>query len=196
MKQITILTNSNKNNSNVSKHRFSSFSLAYYEIQMFDCALNFLAHHNVYFDYEALLDIKKLVMDDLDNRNASQKDKDDVASSIDRYIGYYKDDFNSNTRKIMIQELDDLFHFCIDIIRDISMDGKKSKSNKSIDDYYKSFLDNIDRYKKWLHKLEEVDVIYLMFEVICGCKLDGGDFHMIDALQNKLGEYLEENFKD
>ena len=188
--------NSNENNSNVSKHQYSSFSLAYYERQMIDCALNFLVHDNVYFDDEALLDIKKLVMDDLDNRNASQKDKDDVSASIDRYIGYYKDDFKGNTRKVMIQELDDLFYFCIFSIRDASMNGKKSKTNKSIDDYYKFFLEDIDRYKNWLHNLEEVDVLYLMFEVIRGCYFEGGDFHMIDALYDRLGEYLEANFKD
>ena len=196
MKQITILTNSKENNSNVSKHRYSSFSLAYYEKQMINSAIRFLAHNNVYIDDETFANIKKLVMDDLDKRNASQKDKDEVSASFDRDIDYYKYEVKGNTRKVMIQELDDLFYFCISIVRDISMDGKKSTSKKSIDDYYKSFLDDIDRYKKWLHNFEEVDVMYLMFEVICGCKIDGGDFHMIDALQNKLGEYLEANFKD
>ena len=188
--------NSKENNSNVSKHQYSSFSLAYYENHMIDCALNFLLHHNVYFDDEALLDIKKLVMDDLDKRNASQKDKDDVSASIDRYIGYYKDDFKGNTRKIMIQELDDIFYSCISLIRESSMDGKKSTSKKTIDDYYKSFLDNIDKVKGFGSGIEESDIVFLMFVAIRICKFQGGDFHMIDALQNKLGEYLEANFKD
>lgn len=196
MKKITILTNSKENNSNVSKHRYSSFSLAYYERQMINSAIRFLVHNNVDIDDETFANIKKLVMDDLDKRNASQKDKDEVSASFDRDIDYYKYQVKGNTRKVMIQELDDLFYLCISIVRDISMDGKKSTSKKSIDDYYKSFLDDIERYKKCLHNLEEVDVIYLMFEVICGCKIDGGDFHMIDALQNKLGEYLEANHKD
>ena len=196
MKQITILTNSKENNSNVSKHRYSSFSLAYYERQMINSAIRFLAHNNVYIDDETFANIKKLVMDDLDKRNASQKDKDEVSASFDRDIDYYKYKVKGNTRKVMVQELDDLFYFCISIVRDISMDGKKSTCKNTIDDYYKSFLDDIDRYKKFLHNLEKVDVIYLMFEVICGCKIDGGDFHMIDALYDKLGEYLEANFKD
>ena len=196
MKQITILTNSKENNSNVSKHRYSSFSLAYYERQMINSAIRFLAHNNVYIDDETFANINKLVMDDLDKRNASQKDKDEVSASFDRDIDYYKYKVKGNTRKVMVQELDDLFYFCISIVRDISMDGKKSTCKKTIDDYYKSFLDDIDRYKKFLHNLEEVDVIYLMFEVICGCKIDGGDFHMIDALYDKLFEYLEVNHKD
>ena len=186
----------NSKNSNIIKQAHSSFSIEFYERQMINGALMFLIRNNVYFDKETFLDIKKLAMDDLYKKGASKKDKDEVAASIDMYIDHYKDGLKGNTRKVMIQELGDLFYCCIGIIRDASMNGKKSTSNKSIDDYYKEFIANIDRYKKGLHNIEEVDVLYSMFEVIRKCKMCGGDFHMIDALYNKLGEYIEANYKD
>ena len=192
----TMTKNSKEFNSNISKQAHSSFSIEFYERQMINAALGFLLRNNVYFYDEALLDIKELVMNDLGKKNASKKDKDEVADHIDSYFDYYKDGFKANTNKIMIQDLGDLFYCCIGIIRDASMNGKKSTSNKSIDDYYKEFIANIDRYKKGLHNIEEVDVLYSMFEVIRKCKYEGGDFHMIDALYNKLGEYLEANYKD
>lgn len=186
----------NSKNSNISKQTHSSFSIEFYERQMINAALGFLIRNNVYFYDEAFLDIKELVMDDLARKNASKKDKDEVADHIDSYFDYYKDSFKANTNKVMIQELGDIFYCCIGIIRDASMNGKKSTSNKSIDDYYKEFIANIDRYKKGLHNIEEVDVLYSMFEIIRKCKYEGGDFHMIDTLYNKLGEYLEANYKD
>ena len=96
----------------------------------------------------------------------------------------------------MIQELGDIFYFCIGLIRDASMNGKKSTSYKSVDDLYKSFLGNIDIYRNRMHNIDEADVLYLMFNEILFCSRIGGDFHMIDALYNKLGEYLEANYKD
>lgn len=192
----TMTKNSKEFNSNISKQAHSSFSIEFYERQMINAALGFLLRNNVYFCDEALLDIKELVMNDLGKKNAIKKDKDEVADHIDSYFDYYKDGFKANTNKIMIQDLGDLFYCCIDIIRDASMNGKKSTSNKSIEDYYKEFIANIDRYKKGLYNIEEVDVLYSMFEVIRKCKYEGGDFHMIDALYNKLGEYLEANYKD
>lgn len=68
--------------------------------------------------------------------------------------------------------------------------------DKDISDIKKFFIEDIDRYKNLLHNIEKVDVLYIMFDVMCGCKDFGGDFHMIDALYNKLGEYLEANYKD
>ena len=191
---------------------YKQTSLLGFEYHLFFDALHFLALNNVFFDRNTILDIRRAVMKDIDKKNfgneivniqlnevVPMKLKDAVLHRIDKDIeGYmeYVDIKVKNPKKMVIQEIDDLYYICIILIRDASMNGKKSTSNKTIDDYYKEFIANIDRYKKGLHNIEEVDVLYSMFEVIRKCKYEGGDFHMIDTLCNKLGEYLEANYKD
>ena len=75
---------------------------------------------------------------------------------------------------------------------DASTDELWDRSEKNIDDYYNSFLEKINNRKELWPNLDEGDILYSMFEKIELCR----DFHMIDALYNKLGEYLEANYKD
>ena len=135
-------------------------------------------------------------MDELAKKYASQEAKDKVASDIDKFIVYFKKEAKGETKKVMIQDLDDIFHFCICLIRDASMNGKKSTSKKIIGEHYKTFLRNLYIYRNRMHNIDETDALYLMFNEILFCSRIGGDFHMIDALYNKLGEYLEANYKD
>lgn len=182
--------------SNISNQAHSSFSLFAYERKMFITAMNFLKNNNIYLYDEAFSDIKKFFIEDLFKKKASLDDMYEVAASIDNYFVYNKDKFKANTRKVMIQKIEDLFSFCIDIIRDFSMNGKKSTSKRTIDDFYKSFLEDVDKRKNCLHNIDEVDVLYSMFCEMLKCYFEGGDFHMIDALDDKLGEYLEANYED
>ena len=183
-------------NSNDSKKFNSNIFLANYGKDLFIDPLNFLWNNKVYLDNETLLDIKELVMDELDKKNASKEAKDKVVANIDKSIVYFKKEVKGETKKVMIQELDDIFYFCIGLIRDASMNGKKSTSKKSIDEHYKTFLGNLDIYRNCMHNIDEADALYLMFNEILFCSRIGGDFHMIDALENKLCEYLEANYKD
>ena len=148
----------------------------------------------VYFDNETFANIKKLFMNDLDKKGASQAVRDSVESIIDEYIEYYSsfDEAKGKTNKVMFQEIDDLYYSCISLIRDASTDELLDRSDKSIDDYYNSFLEKINNRKELWPNLDEGDILYSMFEKIELCR----DFHMIDALYNKLGEYLEANYKD
>lgn len=63
-----------------------------------------------------------------------------------------------------------------------------------IDDYYNSFLDSLDKTKELGHNIDEGDVLYKMFQTMAKCKIEGGEFNMIDALENKFGEYIEANY--
>lgn len=174
--------------------KVEDYFFAAYEYSKFVDAMNFLKSNNIYLYDEAFFDIKELFIEDLFKKKASLAVRNEVAASIDRYFDYNKCDFKANTRKVMIQKIDDLFYFCIDIVRDASMNGKKSTSKKSVDDYYESFLDSIDKTKELGHNIYEGDVLYKMFQTIAKCKVEGGEFDMIDALYDKLGEYLEANY--
>ena len=183
-------------NSNDSKKFNSNIFLVNYGKDLFLDPLNFLWNNKVYLDNETLLDIKELVMDELDKKNASQEAKDKVVANIDKFIVYFKKETKGETKKVMIQELDDIFYLCLSLIWYTSMNVKKNTSYKSVDDYYKTFLGNLYIYRNRMHNIDEVDALYLMFNEILFCSRIGGDFHMIDALYNKLGEYLEANYKD
>ena len=183
-------------NSNVSKKFNSNIFLANYGKALFLDPLNFLWNNKFYLDNETLLDIKELVMDELDKKDASQEAKDKVASDIDKFIVYFKKETKGETKKVMIQELDDIFYLCLSLIWYTSMNVKKNTSKKSIDEHYKTFLGNLGIYRNLMHNIEEADALYLMFNEILFCSRIGGDFHIIDTLYNKLGEYLEANYKD
>lgn len=182
----------------MEKH-FFTYSLEDYAGELFNSPITFLANNHVYFDNEALLNIKKLVMVNLDKKNASQEVKDEVADRIDLNISMYNAFYNVDVKdgkEIMIQELDDIFNSCIDLAKEASKNVKENTCKKTIDDYYKSFLDNIDKVREFGSGIEESDIVFLMFVAIRICKFNGGDFYMIDALYDKLGEYLEANHKD
>ena len=210
----TMTKNSKEFNSNISNRLYDEWTLkcynkrsdeelplgledwlfATYEISKFDDAILFHMKMGVYFDNETFANIKKLFMNDIDKKGASQAVKDSVESIIDEYIEYYSsfDEAKGKTKKVMFQEIDDLYYSCISLIRDASTDEVWDRSEESIDDYYNSFLEKINNRKELLSNLDEGDILYSMFEKIELCR----DFHMIDALYNKLGEYLEANFED
>ena len=160
-------------NSNDSKKFNSNIFLANYGKYLFLYPLNFLWNNKVYLDNETLLDIKELVMDELDKKYASQEVKDKVESDIDKFIVYFKKEAKGETKKVMIQELDDIFYFCIGLIRDASMNGKKAHLKKTIDEHYKTFLGNLYIYRNRMHNIDEADALYLMFNEILFCSRIG-----------------------
>lgn len=172
--------------------KVEDYFFAAYEYSKFVDAIDFHRFNNVYFDIETIADILGLFLEDLEKKGASQAVKKEVRTRIVAYIKDYK--IECEPKKVMIQEIDDLYYFCIDLIRDASMNGKKSTSKKSVDDYYESFLDSIDKTKELGYNIDEGDVLYKMFQTIAKCKVEGGEFNMIDALYDKLGEYLEANY--
>ena len=181
-------------NSNIYDRLYDEWPFAAYEASKFDDAILFHMKMGVYFDNETFASIKKLFMNDLDKKGASQAVKDSVESIIDEYIDYYSsfDEAKGKTNKIMFQGIDDLYYSCISLIRDASTDELFDRSEESIDDYYNSFLEKINNRKELCPNLDEGDILYSMFEKIELCR----DLHIIDALYNKLGEYLEANYKD
>ena len=81
----------------MEKH-FFTYSLEDYADELFNSPITFLANNHVYFDNEALLNIKKLVMDNLDKKNASQEVKDEVADRIDFNISMYNAFYNVDVK--------------------------------------------------------------------------------------------------
>ena len=191
---------------------YKQTSLLGFEYHLFFDALHFLALNNVFFDRNTILDIKRAVMKDIDKKNVGNeivniqlnevvpmKLKDAVLHRIDKDIeGYmeYVDIKVNNPKKMVIQEIDDLYYICISLIRDASMNGKKNTSPVGVDYFYDVFQDIVEDLKNLGCYPENGGIIQAMFQVIMMCKMCGGDFHMIDTLYNKLGEYLEANYKD
>lgn len=220
----TMTKNSKKSNSTLISIKPSDFkedwdalykqtSLLGFEYHLFFDALHFLALNNVFFDRNTILDIKKAVMNDIDKKNVGNeivnmqlrngvvpmKLKDVVSKRIDKDIEEYVEYVESNVKNpknMMIQEIDDLYYSCISLIQDASMDGKKSTSPVSVDYFYDVFQDKVEDLKNLGCHLRNGGILQVMFQVIMMCKMEGGDFHMIDTLYNKLGEYLEDNYKD
>ena len=220
----TMTTNSKELNSTLIEIKPSDFkedwdvlymqtSLLGFEYHLFDDALHFLTLNNVFFDRNTILDIKKAVMNDIDKKNVGNeivnvqlrnevvpmKLKDVVSKQIDEdiegYVNYVESNVK-NPKKMVIQEIDDLYYSCISLIRDASMNGKKNESSDSVDYFYDEFQDKVEDLKNLGCKPENGGILQVMFQVIMMCKMCGGDFHMIDALYNKFGEYLEANYKD
>ena len=217
-------TNSKKSNSTLISIKPSDFiedwdalykqtSLLGFEYHLFFDALHFLALNKVFFDHNTILDIKKAVMDDIDKKNVGNEIvnmqlknevvpmniKDVVLHRIDKDIEEYVDYVESsvkNPKKMVIQEIDDLYYSCISLIRDASMNGKKNTSPVGIDYFYEVFKDTVENLENLGCHPGNGGILQAMFQVTMMCKMCGGDFHMIDALYNKLGEYLEANYKD
>ena len=192
---------------------YKQTSLLGFEYHLFFDALHFLALNNVFFDRNTILDIKRAVMKDIDKKNVGNeivnmqlknevvpmKLKDEVSNLIDKrieeYVNYVEIKVN-NPKKMVIQEIDDLYYTCISLIRDASMNGKKNTSPDGVDYFCYVFQDKVEDLKNLGCYPENGGIIQVMFQVIMMCKMCGGDFHMIDSLENKLGEYLEANYKD
>ena len=220
----TMTTNSKELNSTLISIKPSDFqedwdvlyrqtSLLGFEYHLFFDALHFLALNNVFFDRNTILDIKKAVMNDIDKKNVGNeivnmqlrngvvpmKLKDvllkRIDSDIEEYVEYVENNVK-NPKKMVIQEIDDLYYSCISLIRDASMNGKKNESPVSVDYFCDVFQDKVEDLKNLGCHLRNGGILQVMFQVIMMCKMCGGDFHMIDALYNKLGEYLESNYKD
>ena len=191
---------------------YKQTSLLGFEYHLFFDALHFLALNNIFFDRNTILDIKRAVMKDIDKKNigneivylqlneeVQMKLKDAVSYLIDKrieeYVNYVDIKVN-NPKKMVIQEIDDLYYICISLIRDASMNGKKNTSPDGVDYFCYVFQDKVEDIENLGCYLRNGGIIQVMFQVIMMCKMEGGDFHMIDALYNKLGEYLEANYKD
>ena len=191
---------------------YKQTSLLGFEYHLFFDALHFLALNNVFFDRNTILDIKRAVMKDIDKKNVGNeivniqlnevvpmKLKDAVSYLIDKrieeYVNYVDIKVN-NPKKMVIQEIDDLYYICISLIRDASMNGKKNTSPDGVDYFCYVFQDKVKDLENLGCYLRNGGIIQVMFQVIMMCKMEGGDFHMIDTLYNKLGEYLEANYKD
>ena len=183
------------------KDNWAETLLGNYEHSKLTDAINLYDRLDMYFDNDTLNDIFALFEKDLEKKGGSIEARETYCSLINYYedfvnYRFHYDNYNvGEIKKIMIQEIDDLYYSCISLIIETSMNVKKSTSKNSVDDYYKSFLDNIAKLEKFVHNIDESDVVFIMFWEIVKCKRDGGDFHMIDTLYNKLGEYLEENYK-
>ena len=190
---------------------YKQTSLLGFEYHLFFDALHFLALNNVFFDRNTILDIKRAVMKDIDKKNVGNeivniqlnevvpmKLKDAVSYLIDKrieeYVNYVDIKVN-NPKKMVIQEIDDLYYICISLIRDASMNGKKNTSPDGVDYFCYVFQDKVKDLENLGCYLRNGGIIQVMFQVIMMCKMEGGDFHMIDTLYNKLGEYLEANYK-
>ena len=191
---------------------YKQTSLLGFEYHLFFDALHFLALNNIFFDRNTILDIKRAVMKDIDKKNVGNeivylqlnevvqmKLKDAVSYLIDKrieeYVNYVDIKVN-NPKKMVIQEIDDLYYICISLIRDASMNGKKNTSPDGVDYFCYVFQDKVEDLENLGCYLRNGGIIQVMFQVIMMCKMEGGDFHMIDALYNKLGEYIEANYKD
>ena len=192
---------------------YKQTSLLGFEYHLFFDALHFLALNNVFFDRDTILDIKRAVMKDIDKKNVGNgienmqiknevvpmKLKDAVLRLIDKVIEEYMEYVDikvNNPKKMVIQEIDDLYYTCISLIRDASMNGKKNTSSDGVDYFCYVFEDKVEDLENLGCYPEKGGIIQVMFQVIMMCKMCGGDFHMIDTLNNKLGEYIEANYKD
>lgn len=104
--------------------KVEDYFFAVYEYSKFVDAIDFHKLNNIYFDHSTLWGIKKLFMEDLEKKGASNYVKNEVAMRIAGYIENYN--VVCTPKKVMIQEIDDLYYFCNLLIRDASMNGKKS----------------------------------------------------------------------
>lgn len=180
-----------------------------YNFFLFFDAIEFLRLNHVYFDFKTLMEIKK---EFLEHRPISQEIKDEVSIHIDAYIGHYKIDgepkkMEYNTIEDLSLDMDDLYEKCIGLIWENSKDDEKSTTEKDIDDYiemFNNFYDDISDYLEMFNNsyddisdldidIYHEDIRHLMFLTILKCKVDGGNFDMIDQLDIRLVQEAEEN---
>ena len=177
----------------------SGNALAEYTYHMFEDAIEFHKLNNVYFDEEALQDLKELFMDEVVDTGANEAVVNEVSSHIDAYIQSYK--IEGEPKKVMFQEAEDIYYFCIDLIKEASENVKENTCKKTIDDDY------IINFETKLNNLIDFNLIdglwddrgfvfvrHLMFQIILKCYVDGGDSKMIDELHLNLEEDFKERY--
>ena len=177
----------------------SGNALAEYAYHLFEDAIEFHKLNNVYFDEEALQDLKELFIDEVVDTGANEAVVDEVSSHIDAYIQSYK--IEGEPKKVMIQEAEDIYYFCIDLIKEASENVKENTCKKTIDDDYiitfETKLNNLIDFNLidglWTDR-GFVFVRHLMFQIILKCFVDGGDSKMIDELHLKLEEDFKEHY--
>lgn len=177
----------------------SGNALAEYAYHMFEDAIEFHKLNNVYFDEETLHDIKELFIDEVVDTGANESVVDEVSSHIDAYIQSYK--IEGEPKKVMIQEAEDIYYFCIDLIKEASENVKENTCKKSIDDDYLitfgTKLNNLldfDLFDTLWTNRGLAFVRHLMFQIILKCFVDGGDSKMIDELHTKLEEVFKKDY--
>ena len=177
----------------------SGNALAEYVYHMFEDAIEFHKLNNVYFDDEALHDIKELFIDEVVDTGANEAVVDEVSSHIDRYIQSYK--IEGEPKKVMFKELEDIYCSCIDLIKEASKNVKENTCKKNIDDDYiitfGTKLNNLLDFNLFDTLWDDrgfVFVRHLMFQIILKCFVDGGDSKMIDELHTKLEEVFKKDY--
>ena len=177
----------------------SGNALAEYVYHMFEDAIEFHKLNNVYFDDEALHDIKELFIDEVVDTGANEAVVDEVSSHIDRYIQSYK--IEGEPKKVMFKELEDIYCSCIDLIKEASKNVKENTCKKTIDDDYiitfGTKLNNLLDFNLFDTLWDDrgfVFVRHLMFQIILKCFVDGGDSKMIDELHTKLEEVFKKDY--
>ena len=181
------------------EEKVSGNALAEYAYHIFEDAIEFHKLNNVYFDEEALQDLKELFIDEVVDTGANEAVVDEVSNNIDEYIQSYK--IEGEPKKVMFQEAEDIYYFCIDLIKEASENVKENTCKKTIDDDY---LINFETKLNNLIDFNLIDglwddrgfvfVRHLMFQIILKCFVDGGDSKMIDELHLKLEEDFKEHY--
>lgn len=177
----------------------SGNALAEYAYHMFEDAIEFHKLNNIYFDEEALHDIKELFIDEVVDTGANEAVVNEVSSNIDAYLHSYK--IEGEPKKVMFQEAEDIYYFCIDLIKEASENVKENTCKKTIDDDYlinfETKCNNLLDFNLFDTLWENrglVFVRHLMFQIILKCFVDGGDFNMIQELHTKLEECLKKDY--
>lgn len=172
----------------------SMYALAEYEYYLFVDAINFHMLNNIYFDYPALLEIKRLFMEDLENKGASKEAKDEVEEGIDRYIANYK--IEGEPMKGLpadLNNVNDLYYYCYVLVRAAA--PRKSKTKKNVLDYYEDFVDSWNKnYDSGLVDKKTMLVCepyHLIFQASLKCYVEGGNWDIIEDLEHICCDYLE-----
>ena len=177
----------------------SGQALSEYAYHMFEDAIEFHKLNNVYFDNETLQNIKELFMDEVVDTGANEAVADEVSDHIDAYIQSYV--IEGEPKKVMFQKAEDLYYFCIDLVKEASKNVKENTCKKTIDDDYlitfgtkcNNLLD-FNLFDTLWDNRGLVFVRHLMFQIILKCFVDGGDFNMIQELHTKLEEYFKKDY--
>jgi len=181
------------------EEKASGYALAEYAYHMFEDAIEFHKLNNIYFDEEALQDLKELFIDEVVDTGANEAVVNEVSSNIDEYIQSYK--IEGEPKKVMFKELEDIYCSCIDLVKEASENVKENTCKKTIDDDYlinfETKLNNLIDFNLidglWTDR-GFVFVRHLMFQIILKCFVDGGDSKMIDELHLKLEEDFSEHY--
>lgn len=181
------------------EEKVSGNALAEYAYHMFEDAIEFHKLNNVYFDEETLQDLKELFIAEVVDTGANEAVVNEVSDHIDEYIQSYK--IEGEPKKVMFQEAEDIYYYCIDLIKEASENVKENTCKKTIDDDY------LINFETKLNNLLDFNLInglwddrgfvfvrHLMFQIILKCFVDGGDSKMIDELYLKLEEDFQEHY--